>query len=296
MDNGKGKKCFIITPIGEEGSEVFRKTEGVIENVIRPILQEYGFSDIKSAYEIAESGMITNQIINRIINDDLVVANLTGNNPNVMYELAVRHATAKSIIQICETGTELPFDIKNARTIFYKDDLQGGNDLKNKFKEFVKNIDPTKEYKDNPIHFAFKIQGLTESNKANCNLKLYNELKGYLEKILAKQSEFELKRKPEQTFDCLREAFGLSLDEMKYLKKQHNDNEYLFTNEERTEVDKYINDINESVHKYIEAEKEGIEFEETVSRMDEIAMKIYNFSNYYLGLIKEKMRNEICKS
>ena len=75
------KKCFIITPIGNDGSETFRMAKGVIESVIKPVLERNGFEDIKPAYEILESGMIGNQIVDRIVNDDLVIANLTGNNP-----------------------------------------------------------------------------------------------------------------------------------------------------------------------------------------------------------------------
>lgn len=145
------KKCFIITPIGEENSIIFRKARGVIESVIKPVLTDFGFDDIKPAYEIAESGLIGNQIIDRIINDDLVVANLTGNNPNVMYELAVRHVLAKPIIHICENGTKLMFDVSGSRTIFYNDDMLGTEELKSKLVEFVNEIDYSKECKNNPI-------------------------------------------------------------------------------------------------------------------------------------------------
>ena len=107
------QSCFIITPIGDEKSTIFRKAKGVIDSVIKPVLELNGFSDIKPAYEINVSGMITTQIINRIINDDLVIANLTGTNPNVMYELCLRHVVAKPIIHICENRTTLPFDIKD---------------------------------------------------------------------------------------------------------------------------------------------------------------------------------------
>lgn len=148
----QGKRCFIITPIGETNSEIFRKAKGVIDSVIKPVLQLHGFVDIKPAYEIMESGMIGNQIIDRIINDDLVVANLTGNNPNVMYELAIRHATAKPIIHICEKGTLLPFDIKDNRTAFFRDDMLGVQELQREFESYVNNIQYDYEYKDNPIY------------------------------------------------------------------------------------------------------------------------------------------------
>lgn len=152
-----GKKCFIITPIGSDGSEIFRKAKGVIESVIKPVLQKNGFDDIKPAYEIMDPGMIGNQIINRVVNDDLVVANITGNNPNVMYELAVRHASTKPIIHICENGTDLPFDIKDSRTIFYANDMLGVQELQSKFEMFVKNISYSKEYMDNPIYSGIKM-------------------------------------------------------------------------------------------------------------------------------------------
>lgn len=153
----KGKKCFIITPIGEVDSEIFRKAKGVIDSVIKPVLQNYGFTDIKPSYEIMETGLINNQIIDRIINDDLVVANLTGSNPNVMYELAIRHASAKPIIHLCERGTVLPFDIKDSRTSFFKDDMLGVQELRKEFESFVLNLSYENEYVDNPIYNGVKM-------------------------------------------------------------------------------------------------------------------------------------------
>lgn len=161
-NKGKAKKCFIITPIGNENSSTFRKAKGVIEGVIKPILEKYGFEDVKPAYEIAESGLIGNQIISRIVNDDLVVANLTENNPNVMYELAVRHAVAKPIVHICEKGTTLPFDIKDNRTIFYENDILGARELEEKFQNFVNNIDYSIKYKNNPIYSAIKVGSILD--------------------------------------------------------------------------------------------------------------------------------------
>lgn len=172
MDDSN-KKCFIITQIGSEESSTFRKAKGVIESVIKPVLQKYNFMDIKPSYEIMESGMIGNQIIDRIINDDLVVANLTGNNPNVMYELAIRHATAKPIIHICEKGTILPFDIKDSRTIFYTDDMYGTQELKTDFEKFVGNMDLYRYYKNNPIHNKYNLQILTEKSS---NLQLFDNV------------------------------------------------------------------------------------------------------------------------
>lgn len=152
----QGKKCFIITPIGNEDSQTFRKAKGVIESTIKPVLQEYGFDDVRPAYEINEPGKIGEQVIQRIINDDLVIANLTGNNPNVMYELAIRQMTGKPVINICESGTNLPFDIVEDRTIFFVNDMLGASELRTKLSYFLNEIRLDKEYTSNSILSSVK--------------------------------------------------------------------------------------------------------------------------------------------
>lgn len=175
-DITKEGKCFIITPIGDIGSGVFRKTTGIIESVIKPVLQQIGFTDIKAAHEITELGSINTQIINRIFNDELVIANLTGNNPNVMYELCLRHVTAKPLITICEEDTKLPFDIYDNRTIFFKDDLLGANELKKELSKVLETIDYSKEYKDNPIYNGIKVgnalKNISETDTDNTSVLL----------------------------------------------------------------------------------------------------------------------------
>ena len=164
-DKEKSRSCFIITPIGDDNSDTFRKAKGVIESVIKPTLAGFGYGDIKASYEINISGMINTQIINRIISDDLVVANLTDNNPNVMYELCLRHVVAKPIVHICENGTILPFDIKGNRTIFYKNDMLGVEELKVQICNFMNEIDYSKDNMDNPVYNAYKYGTLLKDYK-----------------------------------------------------------------------------------------------------------------------------------
>ena len=200
----KDKRCFIITPIGETNSEIFRKAKGVIDSVIKPVLRSHGFVDIKPAYEITESGMIGNQIIDRIINDDLVVANLTGNNPNVMYELAIRHATAKPIIHICEKGTILPFDIKDNRTAFFSDDMLGVQELQKEFENYINGLSYCREYRDNPIYNGVQMTNLLDSMNVE-GRKTEAEL---LQKILDKLSqEPELEFGKVKVIDFLEEIY-----------------------------------------------------------------------------------------
>lgn len=176
-----GKKCFIITPIGEKNSEIFRHIQGVINAVIKPLLEGYGFDDIKAAHEIDEPGSINNQLINRILEDDLVIANLTTNNANVMYELAIRHSTAKPVIHICQDGTKLPFDLSNERTIFYTNDFMGTIELQEGLKRFLNNIDYEKKYYDNPIYNAKQrsllLDNLSQDDPLKIIIQMMEEMK-----------------------------------------------------------------------------------------------------------------------
>lgn len=110
------KTCFIIAPIGEEASETRKRSDQVLKHVFKPAATECGYNAIR-ADEISEPGIITSQIIQHIVEDPLVIADLTDRNPNVFYELALRHAIKKPLVQAIRKGDNLPFDVAGMRTI-----------------------------------------------------------------------------------------------------------------------------------------------------------------------------------
>jgi hypothetical protein len=146
------KSCFIISPLGADDSETRRKADGLIDAVLKPILNELDFRAIPP-HEIDTPGSITKHVIQHLLEDDLVIANLTELNPNVMYELAVRHAKRLPVVCLVEKGTKLPFDIATERTIFYDNDMKGVEILKPKLSKAIQEAIDEKE-PDNPIYRA----------------------------------------------------------------------------------------------------------------------------------------------
>lgn len=146
MANANDKKlCFVITPIGDNNSDIRRHIDGIIDQAIEPALGEK--YKVVAAHREYKIGSINDRVIKGVLEADLVIANLTTTNPNVMYELAIRHSFGKPVIVIAEEGTNLPFDVTVENTIFYRNDPTGASELKQKLIEYEKPIDlEKKEY------------------------------------------------------------------------------------------------------------------------------------------------------
>lgn len=156
----KLKSCFFIAPIGEEGSEIRLRSDQILEHIIKPAGEECGYDTIR-ADKISEPGIITSQIIQRLIDDDLVIADLTDRNPNVFYELAVRHTVKKPVVQIIQSGELIPFDVVTTRTINVDHrDLDSVANCKTELIKQIRHVekDPTKI--DSPISIAIELESL----------------------------------------------------------------------------------------------------------------------------------------
>lgn len=157
------KLCFFISPIGEDGSETRKRSDQVLKHIIKPAAAACGYR-AERADEIDKPGLITSQVIQRVISDPLVIADLTETNPNVFYELAIRHAIRKPLVQIIQKGERIPFDVAGTRTIHVDhqdlDSVAGAKeDIVKQIKELEKNPDDL----ETPISVSLDLQILRQS-------------------------------------------------------------------------------------------------------------------------------------
>ncbi len=131
--------CFVISPIGEPESETRKRSDNVFRNIISPAAEENGLAAIR-ADQISEPGYVTTQVIQHILQDKLVVADLTDRNANVFYEYALRHAFQKPVVQLLQAGQEPPFNLLGIRTISYTLDLEGGTKAREEVSKQIRTV------------------------------------------------------------------------------------------------------------------------------------------------------------
>lgn len=108
--------CFYISPIGDDASEHRQHSDLFLGSIVEPALEEFGLKVVR-ADKIGKPGMITGQIIEHIVKAKLVIADLSYHNPNVFYELCLRHACRLPTVQLIRKLDKIPFDLDQFRTI-----------------------------------------------------------------------------------------------------------------------------------------------------------------------------------
>jgi hypothetical protein len=112
------KSCFVISGIGLPGSEVREHADDVFDFIIKPAAEKAGYVPVRADHE-ARPGTITEHMYDHILGDDLLIAILTGHNPNVFYEVAIAEAGARPLILLIENSEGIPFDISMRRVLQY---------------------------------------------------------------------------------------------------------------------------------------------------------------------------------
>ena len=160
------KTCFVIGPIGKENSDIRKNADRLFRYIISPTVEKCGYNTPIRADHIPNPGTITSQVIEQLIDSNLVIADLTSGNPNVFYELAVRHVTKKHCIHVMKSDESIPFDISPNRTVQYSLDLEGVENAKNALEDQILSLIDGKDEVDNPIGIALTMKDLKSSGNS----------------------------------------------------------------------------------------------------------------------------------
>jgi hypothetical protein len=168
-ESSNKKTCFVISRIGKDASPERDQADQVFDYIIAPAAAECGYDPIRADH-IYQPGIITRQIIKDLIEAPMVIADLTGHNPNVFYELAVRHVFRKPVVQIRSEGDSIPFDLITNRTLSYRyGDLRSCLQCRDDIVNHIRAAEADPSLCDSPISTTLDIEQLRNSDQPQDN-------------------------------------------------------------------------------------------------------------------------------
>lgn len=131
--------CFVISPIGDEGSEIYREYKDLFDLIIVPALEIFDF-EVKRGDHFISENKIDDSIIKNIQDADICICDISQPNPNVYYELGRRDETGKPILLLKKKGTaQSPVDIATRRYFEYEwEGRYSIRDAQSRIREFVR--------------------------------------------------------------------------------------------------------------------------------------------------------------
>jgi len=205
-------KCFVIMPYGNREKDLHRKQEldSLYEHFIRPAVEAVAIPGRPEEHVLCHRGdkepgpgEIVAHIVENLVLSELAIADLSGRNPNVFYELGVRHAVSHNTILISESEEDVPFDLRGQRLILYKRDFEGGARLRNEITKAVQDIVRAPGKIDNPVRrFLFD-----------------REREKLVEQAQGRPPGYDFVQELLQEMTNLRKEFKAQLDEVRYVMK-----------------------------------------------------------------------------
>lgn len=107
-----GDTCFVMMPFADP-------TGAYYKTVYEPAIKKAGLRAVRADDDMFSTGKIVDQIWTGIHSSKILVAELTGRNPNVFYELGLAHALQKPVVLVSSNEKDVPFDVQHIRVIYY---------------------------------------------------------------------------------------------------------------------------------------------------------------------------------
>lgn len=173
------KSAFVIMPFGA--------WQDIYYDKIYKSAFEYCGYETHRADDFFQPTEIMSTIWSRIKSATIILADVSGRNPNVFYELGLAHAISKPVILVTSSAEEIPFDLKAIRHIVYnKDDLFWGQNLRNAI------IDTLNEPSiEQSIPSIFKPYSDNDLNNDGANVFSLDSLTGVIIDALKRKSKLK---------------------------------------------------------------------------------------------------------
>jgi hypothetical protein len=166
--------CFVLSSIGAENSQIRKLADEKFDLIYEPVCDELNYTIQRSDKETSPN-LISRDIIARIINSEMVIADVSDLNPNVFYELAVRNAVKKPVVVVKKVNQALPFDIFDKRAISIDmNDNRQWIEARTRLKDYMKSAeaDPSASSESILQEFSFKIGSKLEEGKNSESLEI----------------------------------------------------------------------------------------------------------------------------
>ncbi len=109
---GSGDTCFVVMPFASPVGTYY-------QSIYEPAIKKVGLIPVRADADIFGTGKIMDQIWRGISDAKVLVAELTGRNSNVFYELGLAHALKKPVVLVSSNENDVPFDLQHIRVIYY---------------------------------------------------------------------------------------------------------------------------------------------------------------------------------
>ncbi len=116
----------------------FRKDmEGLYRDLIKPAVENTGYACFR-ADDLFTTNKIMDDIVDAIDRARFIIADLSGRNPNVFYEVGMSHEKNKKVILLAQSMDDVPVDLRPWRLLIYTDDEKGRKELVRRLTETIK--------------------------------------------------------------------------------------------------------------------------------------------------------------
>lgn len=124
--------CFVLMPFAEG-------MQAVYEHGIKPFVEDLQMQCRRGDEMYSAQGVLSD-IWNEIQTAEIIIADLTGKNPNVMYELGLCHSIWKKVILLSQNKDDVPFDLRAWRVIWYDFTFAGAARLKDELQRAINSL------------------------------------------------------------------------------------------------------------------------------------------------------------